>query len=120
MGRQGGAHRAAGYPGVTGTTKRLLDHWRDEERSARFFFCQLVRRFRPDFLVRLANGATLVLEVKGKDTPQDRAKRASLEEWIAAVNEHGGFGRWSWAVSFSPSDLKAILTKQLAQLGDVR
>ena len=35
------AWRESGYPGVTGTTKRPLDHWRDEERSARFFFCQL-------------------------------------------------------------------------------
>jgi type III restriction enzyme len=35
--------RAAGYAGVTGTTKRLLEHWRDPERGAgqRFFFCQL-------------------------------------------------------------------------------
>lgn len=28
------AWRAGSYPGVTGTTKRLLDHWRDEERGA--------------------------------------------------------------------------------------
>ena len=27
------AWRAAGYPGVTGTTKRLLEHWSDPERS---------------------------------------------------------------------------------------
>ncbi len=76
-----------------------------------YVFQGLVRRYRPDFLVRLASGATRVLEVKGKDTPQDRAKRASLEEWIAAVNEHGGFGRWSWAVSFSPSDEAALLVQ---------
>jgi type III restriction enzyme len=35
--------RESGYPGITGITKRLLDHWRDpEEREhRRFFFCQL-------------------------------------------------------------------------------
>ena len=35
--------RKAGYPGVTGITKRLLEHWRDPEEfeSRRFFFCQL-------------------------------------------------------------------------------
>lgn len=36
--------RAAGYPGATGTTKRLLEHWYrlDERREdRRFFFCQL-------------------------------------------------------------------------------
>ena len=38
-----GAWREAGYPGVTSITKRLLEHWTDEEEfeSRRFFFCQL-------------------------------------------------------------------------------
>ncbi len=37
------AWRAAGYPGVTSITRRLLDHWQDPEEFARrrFFFCQL-------------------------------------------------------------------------------
>ena len=37
------AWREAGYPGVTGITKRLLDHWIDpeERKNRRFFFCQL-------------------------------------------------------------------------------
>ncbi len=37
------AWREAGYPGVTGITRRLLEHWTDEEEfeSRRFFFCQL-------------------------------------------------------------------------------
>ena len=37
------AWRAAGYPGVTGVTKRLLEHWQDPEgfENRRFFFCQL-------------------------------------------------------------------------------
>ena len=37
------AWREAGYPGVTGITKRLLDHWQDpeERKDRRFFFCQL-------------------------------------------------------------------------------
>ena len=37
------AWREAGYPGVTGITKRLLEHWYNpEEREYRqFFFCQL-------------------------------------------------------------------------------
>jgi type III restriction enzyme len=37
------AWRAAGYPGVTGITKRLLEHWRDPEQreGRRLFFCQL-------------------------------------------------------------------------------
>ena len=37
------AWREAGYPGVTGITKRLLAHWYDAEQRSdrRFFFCQL-------------------------------------------------------------------------------
>jgi type III restriction enzyme len=37
------AWRDKGYPGVTGITKRLLEHWRNpEEREYRqFFFCQM-------------------------------------------------------------------------------
>ena len=37
------AWREAGYPGVTGITKRLLNHWQDpeERQDRRFFFCQL-------------------------------------------------------------------------------
>ena len=35
--------REAGYPGVTGITKRLLEHWYnlEEREHRRFFFCQL-------------------------------------------------------------------------------
>ena len=38
-----GAWRAAGYPGTTGVTKRLLEHWNDPEEfeARRFFFCQI-------------------------------------------------------------------------------
>jgi type III restriction enzyme len=38
------AWREADYPGATGITKRLLQHWRDPEQrdsNRRFFFCQL-------------------------------------------------------------------------------
>lgn len=37
------AWRDAGYPGVTGITKRLLEHWYnpEERETRRFFFCQL-------------------------------------------------------------------------------
>ena len=36
------AWREAGYPGVTGITRRLLEHWHNpQERENRLFFCQL-------------------------------------------------------------------------------
>ncbi len=71
----------------------------------------VVRKYRPDFLVRLANGDTLVLETKGQDTEQDRAKRRYLDEWTRAVNAHGGFGRWKWAVAKTPGEIRDILLR---------
>ncbi len=69
----------------------------------------VVRKYRPDFLVRLTNGEMLVLETKGQDTEQDRVKRRYLDEWVEAVNAHGGFGRWRWAVVKNPGEIRDIL-----------
>ena len=71
----------------------------------------VVRKYRPDFLVRLTNGDMLVLETKGQDTEQDQVKRRYLDEWTKAVTAHGGFGRWRWDVSTSPGDIKDILAR---------
>lgn len=56
------------------------------------------RKYIPDFLIRYDSGKTLVLEIKGEDSPQDQAKRAALAQWVDAVNAHGGFGTWAWDV----------------------
>ncbi len=69
----------------------------------------VIKKYRPDFLVRLKTGETLVLEVKGQDTQQNQTKRKALDKWTKAVNAYGGFGRWRWAVSFNPGDLADIL-----------
>ena len=62
-------------------------------------FKGVVHKYRLDFIIRLKTGIFLVLETKGRDTDQDKTKRTFLEEWGRAVNEHGGFEKWSWAVS---------------------
>ena len=71
----------------------------------------VVRKYRPDFLIRLKSGDMLVLETKGEDSEQNRTKRRFLAEWVNAVNAHGGFGRWCWDVSLSPSDIQDILAR---------
>ncbi|MCI5130676.1 MAG: type III restriction endonuclease subunit R, partial [Candidatus Electrothrix sp. EH2] len=68
-----------------------------------------VRKYLPDFIVRLKNGEHLILETKGQDNELARSKRAYLREWVEAVNNHGGFGIWHEAVSFHPNDLPDIL-----------
>ena len=52
-----------------------------------------------------------MLEIKGKDTDQDKTKREFLAEWVNAVNGHGGFGFWSWDVSKAPGEVKDILAR---------
>jgi type III restriction enzyme len=67
------------------------------------------RRFVPDFLIRLANGKMLILEIKGEDSPQNRAKRQALDAWIKGVNTKGGFGSWAWDVAFEMSGIQDIV-----------
>lgn len=69
------------------------------------------RRYIPDFLVRLANGKTLVLEIKGEDSEQNKAKRAALAAWVQGVNQKGGFGQWCWDVAFEPAQVQDILAR---------
>jgi len=82
-----------------------------------YVYCGVVRKYRPDFLVRLTNGEMLVLETKGQDTEQDKVKRRYLEEWAQAVNVHGGFGHWRCAVAKAPGEIRDILIKSDATEG---
>ncbi len=66
----------------------------------------VVRRYFPDFICKMKNGVNLIIETKGQDNEQNKTKRAYLDEWCRAVNEHGGFGKWKWVVSFDPNDLQ--------------
>jgi len=50
------------------------------------------RRYIPDFLIRFANGRNLILEIKGEDSEQNKAKRSALDAWVKAVSSRGGFG----------------------------
>lgn len=67
------------------------------------------RRYIPDFLIRLANGRTLVLEIKGEDSEQNRTKRAALDAWVTAVNAYGGFGVWCADVAFEMAKVQDII-----------
>ena len=80
----------------------------------------VVRKYRPDFLVRLASGGMLVLETKGRESDRDRTKRRFLAEWVEAVNRHGGFGHWSWAMSTSPGDIRNILAHRRNRMTSAR
>jgi type III restriction enzyme len=76
-----------------------------------YSFKGIIHKFRPDYLVRLTNGKTLILEVKGQDDQQQQTKREFLSEWVRAVNGHGGFGAWTADVSRHPKDVLEILKR---------
>jgi type III restriction enzyme len=83
-----------------------------------YSFKGVIHKFRPDYLVKLANGKTLVLEVKGQDDQQQQTKREFLAEWVRAVNGHGGFGTWAADVSRHPKDVQEILVRQNQPVND--
>lgn len=95
-------------------SERLVAAWARNDHldfEIRYVFAGGIAKYRPDFLVRLRNGVTLVLEVKGRETERDKAKRDALREWVEAVNADGRFGKWDWAVSYSPGDVVDILRR---------
>ena len=76
-----------------------------------YVFRGVIHKYYPDFLIKLKNGTTFILEVKGKDDQQNRTKREYLKEWVEAVNTDGRFGKWCWDVSFRTSDIKDKIIK---------
>ena len=73
----------------------------------------VVRKYIPDYLVKLENGKTLVLETKGRMTERDMAKRKALETWIKAVNGTGEFGVWCNAISMNVADVDSIIQQKM-------
>ena len=69
------------------------------------------RKYRPDFLIRLANGEHLIVETKGEYDESARAKRQALDEWITAVNTDGRFGRWHAAITLQPGEIVDVLAQ---------
>jgi type III restriction enzyme len=78
-----------------------------------YIYNGVVRKYRPDYIIKLLSSDYLILETKGQDTIKDKTKRAFLDEWVQAVNNHGGFGKWKWAVSSNPADLGEIISNAL-------
>lgn len=61
--------------------------------------------YEPDFLVRLANGLTVVLETKGYADDQTQAKHTAAKRWVSAVNNWGQLGRWKFHPCYDPQQL---------------
>src|ERR1017187_8956705 len=83
-----------------------------------YIYAGIFHKYRPDYLIRLTSGTNLVVETKGQNTPQDETKRRYLVEWVKAVNEHGGFGKWKSDRCLNPSDLPTVIHIAAQQVSD--
>jgi type III restriction enzyme len=61
----------------------------------------------------VADGTTLVLEIKGQETEQDRAKHQAAERWVSAVTNWGEMGRWAFATCRDPQTLLGMLQRMV-------
>lgn len=50
-----------------------------------------------------------MLEIKGHDSDQNKAKRDELARWVKGVNAKGGFGQWASDVLFEPAQIQDVL-----------
>jgi len=74
--------------------------------------------YEPDYLVRLCNGDTLILEIKGVETEQDKAKHQGAKRWVSAVSNWGKLGRWRFHVNRDPQMLGRELRYLAGHGGD--
>jgi type III restriction enzyme len=77
--------------------------------SIPYEFMGVSHAFFPDFIVRLASGVNLVLEVKGMIDSKEQAKFEAAKRWCRAVNNWGKMGRWAFHVCKDPNVLKTEL-----------
>lgn len=90
----------------------LVDSWVKNDHlgfEILYVYRGSVRKYRPDFLVRLNSGTMLIIEVKGEETDETRAKHKFLDEWVRGINQSNGFGCWKWAVVTDPSKVDHVL-----------
>ncbi len=71
--------------------------------------------YEPDFLVRLKDNRTLILEIKGMKTDQENAKHQAARRWVSAVNNAEKMGRWVFHVCEDPHTLDNELGYILAK-----
>ena len=64
---------------------------------------------RPDFIVKLATGLMVALEVKGQVRELEEFKIKAGLRWAEAVNRYYGERKWVYHVCFNPPDLPGQL-----------
>lgn len=70
--------------------------------------------YEPDFIVRLRNSVSIVLEIKGKQHEDTDAKHQAAKRWVSAVNHWGRLGEWEFLVCRDPQRLGDEIMKIVA------
>ena len=66
----------------------------------------------PDFLVKFAAAHHAIVEIKGQEDDQDRAKYEAAKKWANAVNNWGQMGHWDFMVCKDPQ----LLGREMREL----
>lgn len=75
------------------------------ELTVPYEFYGQARVYEPDFVVRLASGVHLLLEIKGAQPAEVAAKHQAAQRWVSAVNRWGQLGVWGFMVCHDPQAL---------------
>jgi len=78
-------------------------------------FSGVMHGYRPDYIIRYRHNdkeVNVILEVKGYEGEQDRAKQMAAKKWVDAINYNGGFGIWKLILCRDPHRLLNILNSQ--------
>lgn len=73
------------------------------------------RVYEPDFLVRLANSVTVLLEIKGKNYDNADVKHQAARRWADAINHWGQLGCWDFLACRNPQQLSEELANLIAE-----
>lgn len=61
--------------------------------------------YEPDYIVRLANGVNVIVEIKGQVHAETTVKHEAAKRWVRAVNHWAELGRWDFLVCWNPQRL---------------
>ncbi len=111
----------AGIAGKLEDDDRVLAYAKNDRLFLEIPYRYLGRtlRYRPDFLVTLDGGRTLLIEGKGRRDEKDDAKWTAARRWVAAVNGWGKLGEWSHAVCWTEEEVAGVIGRALAGAADL-
>jgi type III restriction enzyme len=72
-------------------------------------YLDIAHNYEPDYLARLPDETTLLLEIKGYEDNQTAAKHDAARRWVSAVNTWGQLGRWDLHICRNPQMLEKEL-----------